>query len=60
MKAIWDDMFFDIEEGNDTKEIAAMRVGELIKDDLRRIEYAIEALETKKALVFIKELKESL
>lgn len=57
MKAFWSDFFFDIEECGMDKETAAIKGGNEIRDDLRRIEDAIRSHDGKNALAVIEELK---
>ena len=57
MKAIWADMFFDLDEGGLTKEGAAIFLGKQIRDDADRIERAIKDFDLKKALSLIEGMK---
>ena len=57
MKAIWDDLFFDIKESGLTEEGAATFMGKQIQDDIDRIERAIKDYDLKKALSLIWEMK---
>lgn len=56
MKAFWDNLFYDLDEGHINNETFASMAGKEVRDDLRRIEDAIEAHEGRKALTLIDEL----
>jgi len=58
MKAFWDNLFFDLNNGElKSQEEMALKGGHNICDDLRRIEDAIRQHDGKKALEIIEELK---
>lgn len=56
MKAIWSDMFYGIEECNDTNEQATERVGNAIRRELLEIKYDIKDLNPKEAIEKIDEM----
>jgi hypothetical protein len=58
MKPFWDDMFFDLNEGNLTQDTFAFKAGSFIRDDLQRVEDAIRKYDGKTALEIIKEIKQ--
>ena len=55
MKAFWSDFFYDIEEGNATKEEAVKIAGEAIRDMLIDIDNAIKNHAPKNAMRIISE-----
>ena len=59
MKAFWSDMFFDLQQGNETEEGSAKQSGEFIRDDFDQIERAIKDFDLKKALILIEEAKDN-
>jgi hypothetical protein len=59
MEAFWDDLFYDMDECGLTREGFANKAGVAIRDDLRRIEDAIEEHDGKKALALIEEFKQN-
>lgn len=57
MKAIWDNMFFDIDECNDSREDAVNRISKTIRDDLDEIKFAIQDLKPLEAIEKIKQMQ---
>jgi len=57
MKAVWDNLFYDMRECGLNEEGFAMKAGNEIRDDLRRIEDSIRDHDGKKALALIDEMK---
>jgi len=57
MKNFWKDIFYDIDEGNSTREDAIGSVGCTIAGDLIDAEKAIQDLEPKKAIEIIREIR---
>lgn len=58
MKAFWNNLFFGMKECVPDKEMVAIKAGNKIRDDLRRIEDAIKAHDGNKALALIDEFKD--
>ena len=57
MKPFWDNIFFDLYEGDIEKETLAGVYGDRICSDFRKIEDAIRNYDLKKALELIDEFK---
>jgi hypothetical protein len=60
MKAIWEDMFCDIENGNSSKEEATGSVALEICRMLIDAENAINCLEPKQAIKLLREVRETI
>jgi len=56
MKAFWDNLNFDIENGQPVDE-AYQVAGAAIRDDVRNVEDAIRAYDLQKALRLLEEMK---
>ena len=59
MKAFWNDLFYDMREGNLEEEEAAEFAGKYIRDDIDIIEGAIKDYDLKKAMALILEMKKT-
>ena len=57
MKAFWDNLYYDMRECGLKEENFALKAGNEIREDLRRIEDAILAHDGKMALTLIEEFK---
>lgn len=57
MKEFWDNLFYDMAECGLSKDDFAIKAGDNIRDDLRRIEDKIKEHDGKAALNLIDELK---
>ena len=57
MKNFWKDIFYDIDEGNSTRDEAISRAGCTIAGDLIDAEKAIQDLDPKKAIEIIREIR---
>ena len=60
MKSIWEDMFYDVEQGNMSKEEAVSSVALEICRGLVDAENAINSLEPKQAIKYLREVRESI
>lgn len=58
MKAFWNNMLFDLNEGNLTSEEFAEKVGNSFRSDLEEIECAIKDYDLKTAFQIISTMKE--
>ena len=57
MKDFWNDIFYDVDEGNSTREEAVSGAGCTIAGDLIDAEKAIQDLEPKKAIEIIRGIR---
>ena len=60
MKAVWSDMFYDIDECNESRDEATKGVALSICRDLIEAENAIEQLEPKKAIEILREIRRTI